>query len=1029
MKNNLLKKMFFVAFMLTGSVIFAQTVSGTVSDSSGPLPGANVVVKGTTNGVTTDFDGKYTLNNVPSDAVLVFSFIGYAAQEVAVAGQSTVDVTLEEDSSELDEVVVTGYSSQTRGDITGSVASVDMEEAVKTPTVNAAEALQGRVTGVTVVTNGKPGDAPKINIRGFGTSNNTNPLYIIDGVQTDDPNALNSINPNDIEQMNVLKDGAAAIYGARASNGVVIVTTKGGGYNMASAKISVDMYAGFSEAAGSYDMLGAQDHAQVLLQSKINSGDTDLSHGQYDPTGSGIWTVPATINGYTRVISYDPIVFAPDGTFTASVRPNGTDWYDAITQTAPTQNISVSVENGNENGKYFMSASYLNREGVLIHTGYERVGTKLNSEFKIGEKFKIGEHINITYSNSKDGNGEAIENSFRMTPVLPVRDDHGEFAGVRGPGLGNTRNPVAQLYRASDDYNRLFSVIADVYASYEIIEGLTAKTVLAGTYGGRDVRNFTALDPEHGEPLSTNALFMQDETSTGWTWTNTLNYVRTFGEDHSVNALVGVEALRNDWQGKRISNTGYLFEDPDFYLLSNGSGAPNVEWHGRNWNSLWSLFGTVNYAYKGKYSLTATLRQDTSSRFKGDNQSDIFPSFSAGWDVSKEDFYPEDAFVNRVKLRASWGQLGNQTLPTANPTVNISGLDITQADYYFDGSGKTTGAVLQAVGNPDLKWETSVSTNIGVDLSMLESRLNVGLEFYQIKTKDLIVQDQSLISSTAIDAAAPYVNSGDIKNTGFDLTLGYGDQTDSGFSYNVSANLSHYKNEVEEWINPFQDGRGDLRNGSVTRTQPGEEMSYFFGRKVTGLDDTGRMVFADVNGDGTVDDSDRTKIGSPHPDFTYGINANLAYKGFDMSLFFTGSQGNDIYNYNKYFTEFGLFFNGNRSTNVLNAWTPDNTNTSVPALLNGYPIEEVSSNSYFVEDGSYFRLKNLQIGYSLPEDVTDKIGMSNLRLYLQGTNIFTITSYSGLDPEVVAYDNLSLGIDSRLYPVSRIFSIGANIKF
>ncbi|OIQ36752.1 MAG: SusC/RagA family TonB-linked outer membrane protein [Bacteroidetes bacterium MedPE-SWsnd-G1] len=1028
MKNNLLKKMFFVAIMLTGSVIFAQTVTGTISDANGPLPGANIVVKGTTNGVDADFDGNFTLDNVGSDAVLVVSFLGYVTQEVNVAGQSVINVTLAEDANELDEVVVFGYTAQTRGDVTGSVASVDMEEALQAPTVNAAEALQGRVTGVTVVTNGSPGSAPKINIRGFGTSNNTNPLYIIDGVQTDDPNTLNNINPADIEQMNVLKDGAAAIYGARASNGVVVITTKGGGYNMASAKVSLDMYTGFSQISDSPSVLNAQQHADVLLQSYLNDG-VDTTHGQYDPSGTGNYTVPSSILGYRRVVSYDPIVFSD--AFNATTEANGTDWLDAITRTAPTSNVSLSVQNGNESGKYFMSVSYLNRDGIMNHTGFERASTRLNSEFKVKEKLRIGEHINISYSNTLSGNGEAIENSFRMTPLLPVRDDDGNFTGVAAPDLGNTRNPAAQLYRSKDNYNKRYAVFGDVYLSYDILDELTFKTTLAGGFNTFDSRAFTYLDPEHGEPISTNTLAEQDQTAWNWAWTNTLNYNKSFG-DHSINALVGIEALKNESKGKGVSRTGYLFEDPDFYLLNNGSGAPNVDYAYAGWDSLWSIFGTANYSYKDKYYFTGTLRRDTSSRFKGDNQSDIFPSFSGGWVLSKEDFYPEDAFVGRIKVKASWGELGNQTLPASNPTINISSLNEGLANYAFNGNASSiaTGALLSQVGNPDLVWETSVATNFGVDLSMLDSKIGVGLEFYQIKTKDLITRDFGLINSTAIDAGAPLVNLGDVKNTGFDLALSYGDETDGGFSYNLSANISSYKNEVTALIDgaPVA-GRGDLRNGAVTRTEVGGEMSYFYGRQVAGLDSNGRMEFVDVNGDGVVNDDDRTNIGSPHPDFTYGLNANLAYKGFDAQLFFTGSQGNDIYNYNKVFTDFGYFFKGNRSTRVLDAWTPSNTNTNIPALTSSYPLEESSSNSYFVEDGSYFRLKNLQIGYTLPENISGKISSESIRFYVQATNLFTITDYSGFDPEVVAYDNLSLGVDSRLYPNSQIFTLGANIKF
>ncbi len=1020
---------------------FVQSdVSGTVTDADGqPLPGANIVVKGTTNGTQTDFDGNYTISAAP-DATLVFSYIGFATREVPVNGQTTVNVSMEEDSSKLSEVVVLGYASQTRGDVTGSVASVDIDEAVKTPVVNAAEVLQGRVTGVQVITSGDPGTAPKINVRGFGTTNNTNPLYIIDGVQTDDPNVLNNINPTDIEQMNVLKDGAASIYGARASNGVVIITTKGGGYNMEKAEVSVDLYTGFSKVSNPIDLLNVQQHADMIWQSRINDGIAP-SHPQYGDGATPV--IPSSIVGYTRVQSYDPIVFFPAGQVNATVQPGGTDWVDEITQTAPISNASISIANGNEHGKYFMSASYLSREGVVNHTGFKRGGTKLNSEFKIGEKLRIGEHVNFSFSNNSPGNSEAIEMAYRISPLVPVRDDDGFFAGSAPPGIGNPRNPVAQLYRTRNDYDKRYTGIGDIYLDYQIIDGLSFKSTLAGGFEIFDSRRFTSLDPENGEPISTNTLTERDQTRYNWSWTNILNFNKTFG-DHTINAIAGIEALEEGQKSKEVSRTGFLFEDPNFYLLSNGSGAPNVPTTVDNvdvtfdrQNTLYSIFGSVNYSYLSRYFLTGTLRRDQSSRFLGDNQTGVFPAVSAGWLISDEDFFPTDGIVNRLKLKASWGELGNQTLPANNPTINISSLSEQFANYSFDGSSITTGALLTQVGNADLKWETSQTTNFGVELSLFNSSLNISAEYFNIKTENLITRDFSLISSTAIDAEAPLVNLGDVENKGFDLSIGYGNTTAGGFSYDIALNLSHYKNEVTRLINDAPvPGRGDLRNGSVTRTEVGDELSFFYGRRITGLDSNGRFMYEDIDGDGEslVDGDDRTKIGSPHPDFTYGINANLSYKGFDMQLFFTGSQGNDVYNYSKVFTDFGLFFNSNRSTRVLNAWTPSNTNTSVPALTASYPLEEASANTYFVEDGSYLRLKNMQIGYTLPSDITNKIGLSSLRLYLQGTNIFTITDYEGFDPEVIPIDadgvgqNLNLGIDRRVYPQPKIYTLGINLK-
>jgi len=530
--------------------------------------------------------------------------------------------------------------------------------------------------------------------------------------------------------------------------------------------------------------------------------------------------------------------------------------------------------------------------------------------------------------------------------------------------------------------------------------------------------------------LATNTMREQDINNWSWTWNNILNYNTIIG-DHNINALVGIEAVEENSKGKNISRTGYLFETPDFYLLNNGSGLPNVDDAYQGGNTLFSIFGTANYSYKGKYFGTVTLRNDKSSRFLGDNQSQTFPSFSAGWLLSDEDFFPSDGVISRLKLKGSYGQLGNQTLPASNPTINISTLSETLANYALSGNALSTGAILSQVGNPNLKWETSVTTNLGFEMGLLNNALTVAFEYFDIDTKDLITRDLSLISSTAIDASAPLVNLGDIQNTGFDLAIGYSHDTSYGLNYSINANISHYKNEVQNLISDFQAGRTDLRGGAVTRTEVGRAISEYFGRKVTGYDANGRWTYEDVNGDGTINDDDRTYIGSPHPDFTYGVNLAASYKGFDVSAFFSGSQGNDAYNYQKIFTDFPTFFGSNQNVRVLDAWTPDNTDATLPALSQSITNAETQPNSYFVEDASFLRLKNLQVGYTFNDDITSSIGLDMLRLYVQGTNLFTITDYTGLDPEVISNDNLSLGIDgpNPVFPLAQIITVGINTKF
>ncbi len=1017
-----------------------STITGTVLDETGqPLPGANVVEKGTTNGTQTDFDGNYILN-VADGATLVFSYIGFKTIEIAVNGQTSVDATLPEDAAALDEVIVTGYSTQTRGDLTGSVGSVDVSEATKAPIVNAAEALQGRVSGVTITNNGSPGATPVVRVRGYGTGNSNDPLYIIDGVQTDDPSILNSINPADIDQMNVLKDGAAAIYGARASNGVVIITTKSGGYNMDSARVSVDMYTGFSKATNVPELLNTEQHGEMIFQSLRNDGVTP-SHPQY---GDGPNPVTPT------TIQRAPV--------SATVKPGGgTDWLDEIYRTAVTQNASITLENGNEQSKFLFSASYLNRQGIQIATGFKRGSVRLNSEFKIGDRIRIGEHTNISFDR-RSGGQSWFNFATRMSPLVPVFDDEGNYAGnySNDTGLSNPNNPVAEANRQADDFNKSLRIFGDVYATLDIIDGLQFKTSIGGSIRAYNDRRFRALIPESSEPIATNTLREADQDSYEWVWSNTLSYNKSFG-DHGINALIGIEAVNVTGKGKEISRTDYFFETPEYYLLSNGLGAANVAYAYDNASSLFSLFGTANYNYAGKYLLTATVRKDESSRFLGDNKSDVFPSFSAGWVVSNEDFWPTDGTVSRFKLKGSWGQLGNQTLPVNNPTTNISVVSEQYGNYVFNGSGGATpGALLNAVGNPDLRWETSETTNFGVELGFFDNKLNLGAEYFIIKTKDLINQDGSQYSSTSIDAAPPYVNLGSIENKGVDATISYADVTDSGFSYGIDMNFSSYKNEVTELISAFQTGFGGFRTtGTVTRTQEGQPISSFYGRVVEGIfatpeevaaaadqgfatpeDGVGRFQYRDITGDGVINDDDRTFIGNPHPDFTYGVNLTMGYKGFDMSAFFQGSQGNEIFNNDKVYTDLPTFFDANRSVRVLDSWTPDNLDASLPALSSSITNNEGTANSFFVEDGSYMRLKNLQIGYTFNEKVSKMMGMDSVRFYLQGTNLFTITGYDGVDPELQprfldsgAIDNLTIGVSDNNYPLASIYSLGVNLKF
>jgi len=1035
--------------------ILQATITGTVTDADGtPLPGANVIVKGTTNGTQTDFDGNFTIT-AASDATLVFSYVGFATQEIAINGQTSINVSMAEDANKLDEVIIVGYQTQTRGDLTGSVASVDISEAAKQPVVNVAEALEGRATGVSIVNSGAPGSAPVVRIRGLGTPNNNNPLYIIDGAQTLDPNILNTINPQDIAQINVLKDGAASIYGARASNGVIIITTKSGSYNQNKLNVSVDVSTGFSNATRLPEILGAQDLGNVFFESLTNdairtgSDPSAISHPQFFPNG-GSPTVPAALLN-VAFLGTGEVVNAP-------VQPGGTNWLDEIFDSAPTQNITANFSNGNESSKYSATLGYLNRQGIVSDIGFKRAQVRLNSEFKVGNRLTIGEHLNASFSNNRGGLDNAIQLAFRSNPLVPVFDDKGRFAGgyANPNGLSNSENPRAVLSRNADDFLKQTRIIGDIYAILNVADGLTAKTSIGGDISYFNSRDFLARDPESPEPRGTNTLTERNQQTYNWVWTNTLNYNKSFGE-HSVNALVGLEANSSTGKSLQVGATGFLFETPDFYLLSNGSGAPIVD-PGNTFDfesTLSSVFGSVNYSYANKYLVSATVRRDKSSRFLGDdNQTGIFPAFSAGWVVSNEDFFSQDGWLNRLKLKASWGALGNQELPANNPSINISNLNNQLANYVFDGgSNEQTGALLFAVGNPNLRWETSETFNIGAELGFFDNALSVSLEYYQIQTEDLIVRNTNIISDTAIDAQPPFVNSGSVENSGIDLNISYQNQTSDDFSYGVDLNVSTVDNEVTALINntPLI-GDSSFRGGAITRTEVGQPISSFFGRVADGIyrseaevaagpdqgfandaAGVGRLRYRDLNGDGVINDDDRDFIGNPTPDVTFGLNLNANYKNWDFSAFFAGTLGNDIYNYDKIFTDFATFPNGNRNARVLDAFNATtNPNGSQPALSFTVLNNETVPNSFLVEDGSFVRLKNLVVGYTMPDSVSDKLGVSSLRFYVNASNLFTITGYDGIDPEILpasgANSALSLGVDQNTFPLSQIFLLGVNLK-
>ena len=1028
----LLKRLQLLAvFGLSLSTALAQerVISGTVTDENNEsLPGVNIIVKGTSTGSITDFNGDYQVSVPEQGSTLIFSAIGYNIQEVVIGSRSIIDISMTTNVEELEEVVVTGYTAQSKKSVTGAVASVDISEATKVPILNAGEALQGRVTGVTVTNNGEPGGIPNIRIRGYGTTNNNDPLFIIDGVQTTDAYVLNTINPSDILQMNVLKDGAASIYGARASNGVVIITTKSGNYGSGKVKITAEAYFGTQTAINLPELLNAQQHGDMLFQSYANDGEA-WGHQQYGSGASA--TVPSVIQG-------------TPGDVVMNVAPGGTDWMKELYRDAPVKNYAISAAGGSESAKFMMSLQYQDRDGIQVATQYDRVSTRLNGEFTVKDRVRIGQHMNVSFENGSTANNH--ENALRASPLIPLYDADGGFGGpYAGLGLGNSSGPVSEQMASKDNYNKTLRAVGDVYLEADILENLTFKTSAGINYRQFEQRGFAPSNPYAETPRADPILYHGEQSNYEWVFSNTLNYAKTFG-DHSLNVLAGTEAVYNTFRFMNIQRSGFLFEDPDFYFLTNGSNDPVVTGSGMSDYAIASYFGNLNYSYRDRYFLSVSVRNDETSRFSQSNAAATFPSLSAAWVVSEESFFPT-GLISNLKVKGSWGKLGNQSLSVANPDVNQSSLNDDLAYYAFNGSGTpTVGALLSQLGNSDLKWETTTSVNVGVELGLLNDKLTVGFDWFNITTTDLIAQDLTTITTTAIDANAPYVNIGEVNNTGIELAIGYADQTSFGFSYGVDLIFSSYDNEVTQLASDFQVGGGFRNGNNATRTEVGRPISSFYGRQVIGIfqtqaevDDSGqagagvgRFRYADVDGDGDVDDDDRTFIGSPHADFTYGLNLNAGFKGFDISAFFSGSQGNDAFNVLKIYTDFPSFVDLNRSTRVLDSWTPENTGAELPALSAGAAStgnNETNSNSYYVEDASYFRLKNLQIGYTLPSNFSSKLAMDNARIYVQGTNLLTITDYNGADPEIQESGTLGLGVDYGKFPQSRILSVGFKFNF
>ena len=1056
-----------------------RKITGSVQDAKGGgIPGVSVAVKGTTTGTTTDGNGAYSITVKTNNAELVFSSVGYVSKTTSVANRSTINIVLDEDVSQLSEIVVTGYTSQRKKDITGAVSVVSAKELTAVPSASVTQMLQGRASGVTVGNDNSPGGGTMVRVRGFGSTNNNSPLYVIDGVPTQ--GTLNQINPNDIESMQVLKDASAAsIYGARAANGVVIITTKRGGEG--EPKINFDMYTGTQQLGKTLDLMNTKEMGQYFYESQIGAGrpaGTSPS-AQYRFGADGSQTIADYI--YPNVYGALPANFTYTNDITdprlgvtafniTKANKEGTDWQREIFGPAKISNYQLGATGGSKYGKYAISASYFDQEGILKYTGYKRYSVRANTEFKKGA-ITFGENVTVAYEErigvpaGNNSESNPIMFAIRIQPIIPVFDITGGpvalggtntselngFAGPRGSNLGNAPNPLARQWRERDNPVRSTRIFGNVFAEVEILKDLKARTSLGFEFNNYNQSAYFNRDIEAAEARNANSLTVGNNFDRAITWYNTLNYTKKLG-DHDFNILVGTEAVSTYAFGFSAQRSNFAFDDLSYRYLNNGSAAGLTNaGSGATITALFSQFGKVNYSYKDFLLADFTLRRDGSSRFSPAYRYGVFPAFSVGARLSELAFMKDLTFLNDLKVRAGWGKTGNQLIPNVYNAYTLFTPDPNNNAYDIGGAGNAiaSGFDIAQFGNSNGRWETNTSTNIGLDASLFNNKLDVAFDWYTRTTSDMLTQVP--IPRSSGTGSIPFVNIGEVNNTGVDLNITYRDQVGQ-LRYSISGQISQYKNNVVK-LNDDPNAQifgFSTRLPAISLTRAGLPIASFFGYVIDGVikDDAeaakavqipgytraGVFNFKDVNGDGKINASDRTIIGNPHPDFTYGLNVNLGYKNWDLTVFAQGVQGNELFNYLKYWTDFNTF-QGNRSRDMLyNSWKKQGDVAQLPRLnANDTFSQQIST--YFVEDGSYMRIKNIQLTYTVPTTVLKKIKLSSMQIYVQGQNLLTLTKYKGLDPDInirnSGADNqdIHMGIDEGAFPVAKSYNVGLRVGF
>jgi TonB-dependent starch-binding outer membrane protein SusC len=1066
------------AFLLLLSVsLFAQTpITGRVLSNADrqPVVGATVQVKGGKSATLTDANGNFSLNSSGKVSSLVITIVGYQSITIPVNGTSVGDVMLAISTTSLNDVIVTGYTSQKKKDIIGSVSVVNVKDMKDIVSGNVENMLQGQAAGVQVISSGVPGGYTQINIRGITSFGNNDPLVIVDGVQA----SMHDLNSTDIESVQVLKDaGSAAIYGVQGSNGVIIITTKRG--HSGHPTITYDGYIGTQQPIGGnpYNLLNTQGLLQLTQEVDQRAGATSQLYGPNFTLPDYFYNSSA---GPAIAAAGDPAVDPSKYVFDqnnpnndyliAKANQSGTDWFHEIFKPAMIQNHTITASGGGERSTYLFSLNYFDQQGTLINTYLKRYAARINTTFYVKDHITVGENAYVFYkqqppqiSSTNQNEGSEISYSYREQPIIPVYDIKGNYAGTfNGPELGNGQNPVANQQRTANNVYNTWDIIGNVWAQVDFAKHFAIKTSAGGTVDNQYSWNFTYNDYNDVEShTSLNAFNEQSQYNSTLLWTNTLTYTNTFAEKHSLKILVGTESKNQYGRGVGGGGNSLFSIDPSYWILSNAtSNITNYSYAYKN--NLFSEFGRLDYAFEDKYLIAGTLRHDGASQ-NGVNQTyGTFPSVSAGWRISQEEFMKGVTWVNDLKLRGSWGKLGSINNVTANNQFNLFGQNF--ADSYYDLNGTSTSVVPgfypTQIGNPNTAWETDKITNVGFDAALFGNKFDFSAEYYN-KSVDGLLQLAQLPGAGIGNAPAPFVNSGAIKNTGVDITATYHGNVGRDFKFNIGAEVTTYDNVVVSIPGTGYFDAGASRIGNFARNEAGHPVGAFFGYKVVGMfqDSSdvlkspvqqdaapGRFKYQDVDGNDTITPADRTFFGNPNPKFTYGLNLNASYKNWDFTMIFYGSYGNQIINYVKYWTDFFDAFAGNKSIGLLNdSWSPANPNAKIPQAQTASTFStDGVPNSYFLEPGSFLKCKSLIIGYTVDAGMLKKVGVDHFRVYVQCSNPFMITKYSGIDPELqssgintnnagnnptTAYSS-SFGIDYGNYPNNqRMYLVGVNLSF